>query len=43
MAKIEYGKPIKLAVDTSNVNTFLDNEIANALGLKLKPIIGWRW
>lgn len=37
--KIGNRKPIKLAIDTGDVNTFLDKDVSRALGLAVEPII----
>jgi hypothetical protein len=40
MVTIGEAKPIKLVIDTGDVNSVLDKDTVNALGLTLEPIIG---
>ena len=38
MVSVGAAKPIKLAIDTGNNNSFFDNDTARALGLMLEPV-----
>lgn len=40
MVTVGRSKPIRLAIDTGNANSFIDEDLAHALRLKPEPILG---